>query len=72
MSKLIKVICFLFGAICFIHSSYGQGDPETFKDIGEQLRMTACSAGENKFNDLAFGLNDKSITLIKKYMKKKG
>ncbi|MDP0589945.1 MAG: hypothetical protein QS748_12495 [Candidatus Endonucleobacter bathymodioli] len=72
MNRLIEIIYFFFGAIFFCPFSDGQGDPEKFEDIAGQLRTTACSAGEKTFNDLAFGVNDKCIPLIKDWIKTKG
>ncbi|MDP0589969.1 MAG: hypothetical protein QS748_12615 [Candidatus Endonucleobacter bathymodioli] len=72
MNGLIKVVGFLFAVICFGTFSYGCSDPETFEDIGEQLKKYAYSAGEKTFNELAYGVTDEFITEIKDWLKKNG
>ncbi|MDP0588062.1 MAG: hypothetical protein QS748_02185 [Candidatus Endonucleobacter bathymodioli] len=72
MRKLIYIICFLLNSIYFMPFSYGQDGPTTFDEIGHQLQEQACSAGENRFNKLAFGVTDESISMIKALIRKNG
>ncbi|MDP0563657.1 MAG: hypothetical protein QS721_15590 [Candidatus Endonucleobacter sp. (ex Gigantidas childressi)] len=69
----MNIIGFLFGMICLIPFSYGhQKDPETLKEVSEQLQATGYSAGENKFSSIAYGVTDSDVDVIKKVMDSNG
>ncbi|MDP0560844.1 MAG: hypothetical protein QS721_00355 [Candidatus Endonucleobacter sp. (ex Gigantidas childressi)] len=72
MSKLIKVVGFLLGAICFVAFAHRQPEPEKFENIADQLKCSAYSAGEGEFNKLAYGVTDENIELITSWLKKNG
>lgn len=51
--------------------SYGQDAPKTFDEVGSQLQISVYSAGEYGFNDLAFGVDYRRVTIIKCFMKER-
>ncbi|MDP0588064.1 MAG: hypothetical protein QS748_02195 [Candidatus Endonucleobacter bathymodioli] len=72
MRMLKSIMVFFFSSIPLIPFSYGQGEPTTFDEIGRQLQKQACSAGENRFNKLAFGVTNESNSIIKGLIKENG
>ncbi|MDP0588061.1 MAG: hypothetical protein QS748_02180 [Candidatus Endonucleobacter bathymodioli] len=72
MPALKNIIILLSSYIHFIPFSYGQGSPTTFDEIGNQLQISAHSAGEGRFNYLAFGVTEERVTIIKDWIKENG